>query len=329
MQDAASTEQRALSFRRDEPRSVSNGPDGRIVLSACGGGPGVSGGFAGAVGDALGSAVVGTRPVSGGDINAAFEVALADGRTVFAKTNATSDRAMFPAEARGLAWLAEPRAIRIPRVLAVSSEAGEGPPFLALERIVPGRKKADFDERLGRALAALHRFGAPGFGLDHDNFIGRLPQDNTLAPSWPVFYRERRLEPQLALAVDAGLATPGMRRQFERLFARLEAIVGPPEPPARLHGDLWGGNLLVDEAGDPVLIDPAVYGGHREVDLAMMRLFGGFGPRVFAAYDEAHPLAPGHEDRVPLYQLYFLMVHVNLFGGSYAPQAEAALSAFV
>jgi fructosamine-3-kinase len=283
-----------------------------------------------AVGDALGSTVTSARPVSGGDINLAYELTLADGRVVFAKTNVRADPAMFPAEARGLAWLAEPGVLRVPRVLAVGDAATDGPPFLALEKIASGRRKADFDERLGRGLAALHRAGAPGgFGLDHSNFIGRLPQDNTpLAAAdagWAAFYRDRRLEPQLRAAVDQGLATRRMRAGFVRLFAVLGELVGPPEPPARLHGDLWGGNLLVDDAGEPCLIDPAVYGGHREVDLGMMRLFGGFSERVFDAYHEAWPLAPGHDERVPLYQLYFLMVHVNLFGGSYVPGVESAL----
>jgi fructosamine-3-kinase len=116
-----------------------------------------------------------------------------------------------------------------------------------------------------------------------------------------------------------------MRWGFEQLLPRLEELVGPPEPPARLHGDLWGGNAMVDERGQPCLIDPAVHGGHRELDLGMMRLFGGFSPRVFAAYEEAFPLAPDSEARVPLYQLYFLMVHVNLFGGSYVGSVESAL----
>jgi fructosamine-3-kinase len=279
-----------------------------------------------AIGSALGSAVTKIRAVSGGDVNEAHEVTCADGREVFVKTNRLADPTMFPAEARGLGWLADASALRVPRVLAVS---GEKPAFLVLERIVAARRRPDFDQRLGRGLAALHRHGAPGFGLDHDNFIGRLAQDNASMAGWAAFYRARRIEPQLRLAVDAGLASPALRRGCERLFAVLEDRVGPPEPPARLHGDLWGGNLLVDDAGEPCLIDPAVHGGHREVDLAMMRLFGGFSPRVFAAYDEAAPLAEGHEQRVPLYQLYFLLVHVNMFGGSYLSSAERALGAVV
>ncbi|HEY8923631.1 MAG TPA: fructosamine kinase family protein, partial [Polyangia bacterium] len=127
-------------------------------------------------------------------------------------------------------------------------------------------------------------------------------------------------------ALDAGVAPASLGRQLDRLCARLDTLVGPPEPPARLHGDLWGGNSMVDERGSPSLIDPAVYGGHREVDLAMMRLFGGFGPRVFDAYDESYPLADGHEERVALYQLYPLLVHVNLFGGSYVGAVSSALA---
>jgi fructosamine-3-kinase len=276
---------------------------------------------AAAIERALGARVVSRRPVSGGDINEAHALHLDDGRVVFAKTNRAAPPAMFPAEARGLAWLGQAGALRVPQVLAVD------PAFLILEHLDSGRRRPDFDEALGRGLASLHRFGAPSFGLDHDNFIGRLPQSNQPAPTWAAFYRARRLQPQLQLASDAGLASPRLRRDGARLLEVLDERVGPPEPPARLHGDLWGGNLLVDERGEPCLIDPAVHGGHRELDLAMMRLFGGFGPRVFDAYDEAWPLAPGHEERVPLYQLYFLLVHVNLFGGSYVASAEQALAA--
>jgi fructosamine-3-kinase len=277
---------------------------------------------------ALGARVRGARPLAGGDINDAYEIRLGDGREVFVKSNVSAPNDMFVAEARGLGWLAEAKTLRVPAVLAASG-ANDVTPFLALELIRPAPRASDFDDRLGRGLAALHRHGAAAFGLDHDNYIGRLPQKNTFVVTWPEFYRVRRLGPQLKAAADAGLAPSRVRRDFERLFAQLEDLCGPPEPPARLHGDLWGGNLLTDDRGEPCLIDPAVYGGHREIDLAMMKLFGGFGPRVFEAYKESFPLADGYRERVALYQLYPLMVHVNLFGGGYLAQVEAALSRLV
>jgi fructosamine-3-kinase len=282
----------------------------------------------GAVEAALGRAVATATPLSGGDINDAYRVTLAGGDAVFVKANDHADPAMFPAEARGLAWLEEARALRIPRVLAVSAPDAKEP-FLALELLESRAKVRDFDERLGRGLAALHRHGAPSFGLSYDNFIGRLPQSNRERKSWPDFYREARLSPQLELARKNGRATARLQRGFEALFARLPGLLGDEEPPARVHGDLWGGNLHVDDRGEPCLIDPAPYGGHREMDLAMMRLFGGFAARTFAAYEEAFPLAPGHDERVSVYQLYPLMVHVNLFGGGYGASVERALDAYI
>jgi len=287
------------------------------------------------LGQVLGARVLGSRPLSGGDINQAYAFALDDGRQVFVKTNASAPRTMFPAEARGLAWLADATtALRIPQVVAVSAADGVGPSYLVLELIQPGPPARDFHETLGRGLAALHRAGAPAFGLDHDNFIGRLPQSNQgigtgTVGDWAAFYGARRLEPQLKMAVDAGRASPRMRQGMARLLDQLPALVGPAEPPSRLHGDLWGGNMMCADDGSPCLFDPAVYGGHREVDLAMMRLFGGFGSRVFAAYDEVAPLADGHAERVPLYQLYPLLVHVNLFGGGYVASVESAIARLV
>lgn len=278
---------------------------------------------------ALGAEVRRARSVGGGDINDAWAVELADGRSVFVKSNARADRTMFAREADGLRWLAEPRALRVPEVLGVSSGADGASPWLALELVERGSPSREHDERLGRGLALLHRAGAPSFGLDHDNFIGRLPQSNAPCATWPELYRKRRLEAQLERATGAGLVSARMRRGFDVLFGKLDTLVGPPEPPSRLHGDLWGGNAFADAGGAPVLIDPAVYGGHREVDLAMMRLFGGFSERVFAAYREAWPLADGHEERVPLYQLYPLLVHVNLFGSGYVGAVERALGELV
>jgi fructosamine-3-kinase len=272
------------------------------------------------------SAVARIWPLAGGEIHEAYGAELADGRRVFIKSSERVSPGMFAAEARGLEWLREARVLRIPEVVAVADAGAEEPRFLVLEYLDPGPRAPGFDETLGRGLAAMHRFGAPSFGLDHDNFIGRLEQPNAPGPDWPNFYREQRLEAELRRAADRGRADARLRRDFELLFARLSALVGPAEPPSRLHGDLWGGNLHVDEHGLPCLIDPAVYGGHREVDLAMMRLFGGFGRRVFEAYEEAWPLAPGAEARIPLYQLYPLLVHLNHFGGSYASSIAGALA---
>jgi fructosamine-3-kinase len=231
---------------------------------------------------------------------------------------------MFPCEARGLAWLAEAQALRVPEVLAVSADTDEVS-FLVLELLEPGPRRADFDERLGRGLAALHRAGPIALGLDHDNFIGSLRQSNRGHASWAEFFCTERLGVQLALPNAKRLLPTSVRRSFDRLYERIDEHVGPPEPTARLHGDLWSGNLHTAPDGEPVLIDPAVYGGHREMDLAMMRLFGGVGERAFAAYQECHPLSAGHEERVALWQLYPLLVHVNLFGVAYVEAVTRAV----
>jgi fructosamine-3-kinase len=272
----------------------------------------------------LGREIIGTRDLHGGDIHAAYRVELRGGDVVFVKSSAGAPQGMFTAEARGLDWLRAAGALRIPTVIAIADD-DEGPRFLALEYLEPGHHDATFDEKLGRGLAALHRFGAPAYGFEHDNYIGSLPQSNRVHATWAAFYREERLMPLVRRAIDRRALAGSARAKFDRLFDRLESMVGPAEPPSRLHGDLWGGNLHADDRGRPCLIDPAVYGGHREIDLAMMRLFGGFGPRVFAAYREAWPLANDDEARVPLYQLYPLLVHVNLFGGGYADSALRAL----
>lgn len=275
-----------------------------------------------AISHAVGSAVSDMRAVAGGDINRAFRATLDDGREVFVKHRDGMAGAVYRAEAEGLAWLADTGALRIPEVIAVGDAE---PAFLALEWIERAGPAADHDDRLGRGLAMLHRAGATSFGHPADNWIATLPQPNTPSPTWPDFYAQRRLWPLATRAVDARLLSPETLNALERLTLRLPDLCGSPEPPARLHGDLWGGNAITGPRGEPVLIDPAVYGGHREMDLAMMRLFGGFSSRVFDAYNDAWPLQPGHEDRVKLFQLYPLLVHVLLFGGSYATQFAAAL----
>jgi fructosamine-3-kinase len=281
--------------------------------------------LASAIGTAVGEDVVALHEIAGGDVNRAFRVELADGRQVFVKHRADAAPGMYLSEAHGLAWLAAAGAIRLPAVIAAREEA---PRLLALEWIAPGAPGPAHDEDLGRGLALLHRAGAPSFGLDRDNLIATVPQTNTPAATWAEFWATRRLQPLVQQGIDAGLLAVSSLPRWERLFDRMPELCGAAEPPARLHGDLWGGNAIVDEHGAPVLIDPAVYGGHREVDLAMMRLFGGFSQRVFAAYMEASPLADGHGDRVPLYQLGPLLVHLILFGGSYRAPVERVLTRY-
>jgi fructosamine-3-kinase len=256
--------------------------------------------------------LAGARRVGGGDINAAYEVRLSDGRRAFVKTRAGAGAGEYATEAAGLRWLAASGAVRVPEVI----EATET--HLALEWVAdPGHPRP---EQLGRALAGLHAAGAPAFGALPPGApgpfrIGPLELGAGEAADWPSFYAEQRLAP---LVDRAGLSAGG-RRAIETVCERLADLAGPPEPPARLHGDLWGGNVM-----GSYLIDPAAYGGHREVDLAMLRLFGWPGGRFLAGYQEVAPLAPGHEDRVELYQLLPLLVHAALFGGGYAASAERA-----
>ena len=174
------------------------------------------------------------------------------------------------------------------------------------------------DERFGRDLAALHRAGASTFGGNAHAYIGPLAMPNEPADRWPEFYARQRIAPFMSDIPSE------VRHAIEIVMARVEELAGPPEPPARLHGDLWRGNVLADPSGTPWVIDPAAHGGHRETDLAMLRLFGGFGERCFAAYDEVFPLADGWRERLALHQLHPLLVHCVLFGGAYVEQALAA-----
>ena len=259
--------------------------------------------------------------VGGGDINAAARVETAQAR-YFVKWNDRSHPPMFQAEARGLNLLAAANALRIPRVIAVIDQ----PAALVLEWIDPGSNKSAAAEALGRGLAQQHRSSAEQYGLDHDNTIGSTPQQNTQSRSWIEFYRDRRLGAQRELAQRNGYLTPDRARRLDRVLDHLaqwidEAVV----VPALLHGDLWGGNYLIDAQGDPVLIDPAVYYGDRAAEIAFTELFGGFGPRFYAAYHEAWPLDRGYADRRDLYNLYHLLNHLNLFGEGYGGSVDAIL----
>jgi len=271
--------------------------------------------------------IAGTSPMGGGCVNPSVRIRTTDGSSYFLKWNVRHPE-LFPAEARGLEALAAVAAVRTPYVVAASGGTGQGGAgWLLLEWIAPGEEGPRFGRRLGRGLAELHRPGDGGWGWDRDNYLGPLPQTNRIRATWGEFWRDERLRPQLRGARKAGLR-PGSEEEWERLFSRIEELVAPAEEegPSLLHGDLWHGNVLADRQGRPVLIDPAVYRGHREVDLAMTELFGGFSRDFYRAYEEARPLRPGYrERRRDLYQLYPLLVHVNLFGGGYLDRTARTL----
>ena len=268
----------------------------------------------------LGAPVVATAPVAGGDISTATRMRLNDGTTALMKTHPHAPEGFFEAEVRGLRWLAEVTddgGVAVPDVLAHDHEC------LILRWVEPGKTTVDAAVAFGRALARTHRAGAAGFGAEHDGFIGRLPLPNRAADSWPEFYATRRVLPYLKLARDRGAASEDDAAAVEQLVGRLTTLI-PEEPPARLHGDLWNGNVLWGLDGTCRVIDPAAYGGHREVDLAMLSLFGlPHLQRATDAYEEEHPLADGWRDRVGLHQVFPLLVHACLFGGGYGARAAA------
>lgn len=260
--------------------------------------------------------------VAGGSVNRCFNWPTGSG-AAFVKVAPRLAASMLEAEAAGLAELARAQALRVPRVLACGRAGASA--FLALEWLEAGTATQECEERLGAGLAQLHAVAAPEHGWWRDNTIGSTPQANGGLASWPEFFRERRLRPQLELAVANGFA-PLLEGPGERLLAGVGALLATHAPKASLlHGDLWGGNWLATRDGEPVIFDPAVYYGDRETDLAMTQLFGGFGPRFYRAYAAAAALPPGAELRVDLYNLYHVLNHANLFGESYARRARAMI----
>ncbi|MGH3372821.1 MAG: fructosamine kinase family protein [Nocardioidaceae bacterium] len=267
----------------------------------------------------LGSAVVATTPVAGGDICTSTRLRLSDGSSALVKTRPNAPEDFFTTEARGLRWLAEAPGADVPEVLAAE------PDCLILSWVENGRPGTDSAERLGRALAVTHRTGADGFGADRDGYIGTLPLPNRTAATWPEFFATRRILPYLKLARDRSAISATDADAVEAVVHRITELSGPAEPPARLHGDLWAGNVVWGQDGRAWLVDPAAYGGHRETDLAMLALFGlPQLQRVLDSYQEEEPLADGWEERVPLHQLFPLLVHACLFGGGYGARAADA-----
>jgi fructosamine-3-kinase len=250
------------------------------------------------------------------------EVTLGDGRTVMVKR--VEEPGAVRAEAAGLRWLAAAGTVRTPAV------HGHDRRWLVTDRIPAGRPSAGAAVRFGRDLAALHAagaaaFGAPPPGGPEEAYIGRAPMRNAPGGDWPGWYAEHRVLPYLRRAVDDGLLSRAEAGVVEGVLDRLPDLAGPAEPPARLHGDLWNGNVLWGTDGQARLIDPAAHGGHRETDLAMLHLFGcPHLDRVLEGYQQAAPLADGWADRIALHQLFPLLVHTVLFGGGYAEQAVAA-----
>lgn len=261
----------------------------------------------------------------GGSINTAAIIRTAQG-TFFAKWNSVDGRCgMFGAEEHGLKLLADAGEIRIPKPLGSTEDSSRC--YLLMEYLESGDFGFDFWEVFGTRLARLHRHTQPQFGLDRHNFIGSLPQMNPLTGDWATFFAESRLEPQLKRAVDSGKADAQLVKKFENLYTKLGEIF-PQEAPALLHGDLWGGNFMCTIDEEPAVYDPAVYYGHREMDLAMTRLFGGFDSSFYEAYHEEFPLEQGFEKRMDICNLYPLLVHVNLFPGSYIQSVKHIVSRF-
>lgn len=281
-----------------------------------------------AVANDLGVEVRSASRLGGGDVAESFRVELDDGRTVFAKTHRDPPPGFFTTEATGLRWLRQPGVLPVPEVLAASDGDDGSPPRLVLEWIdQPGRASPDDEAGFGRALARLHRAGSPCFGRRDRRTTGSLGLPNDPCDTWVEFYGRRRLAVLLQVAHDRRALPTSALSKLHRTIERLGELGGPIEPPARLHGDLWAGNRLVDRTGRSWLIDPACHGGHREYDLAMMRLFGGFGAECFDSYAAEWPLADGWQARVPLHQLAPLVVHAIKFGGGYVAATERALDA--
>ncbi|QBX55629.1 fructosamine kinase [Nocardioides seonyuensis] len=265
----------------------------------------------------LGAAVVATAPVAGGDIATATKLRLSTGQTALMKTLTQAPAGFFEAEAAGLRWLAEVNGgVPVPALLAADSEC------VILAWVEQTAKTpVEAAAAFGQQLATTHAAGADGWGLADDGFIGRLPLPNRACDSWPEFYAVRRVLPYLKLARDREAITPEDAAAVEAVVGRLTRLL-PDESPARLHGDLWNGNCLWGQDGQVHVIDPAAYGGHREVDIAMLHLFGlPHLPRVMQAYNDATPLADGWEDRLGIHQLFPLLVHACMFGGGYGARA--------
>jgi fructosamine-3-kinase len=272
--------------------------------------------------------IISQKPVSGGCINDAETVTTQSGRTFFIKTNCNSLKDMFIREANGLRELAKANIIRVPKVLYADED------FLIIENILPQNRNKLFWEIFGRNFARLHNFKSNRYGFYEDNYIGSTPQLNIVSRTesldWTEFYFNKRLLYQYNLAEKNGYAGEELQRAFSQLENKIYLVLKDSNAiPSLLHGDLWSGNYITDETGNACLIDPAVYYGHREADLAMTKLFGGFDNRFYSAYNEEYPLDNGYEYRENIYKLYHVLNHLNLFGTAYYQQALSLIKYYL
>lgn len=263
--------------------------------------------------------------LGGGSINRAYKVNTNRG-VYFVKTNSKQRfPLMFEKEAMGLEILANANCIGIPKVICYGDIEEDS--FLILEYINSASQSGNFWDDFAKNLACLHKNSNPRFGLDHDNYIGSLAQHNDFKDTWPEFFMEQRLEKQLKMACDSASINKSIIPFFERFYKRIDEIF-PQEKPSLIHGDLWSGNYMVGADSNAVIIDPAVYYGHREMDLGMSLLFGGFSNQFYESYDNYFPLEKGWEQRMEYCNLYPLLVHVNLFGGGYTSSVKSIISKF-
>jgi fructosamine-3-kinase len=273
--------------------------------------------------------IASSRSIGGGCINQTLALTLSNGDTVFLKHNDHPPDGMFEKEARGLNLMRKVKeGPRIPKVIALPEDPN--PQFLIIEYIEEGNPDSGYYKRFGQALAAMHRTTQDHYGLDHDNFIGSTVQKNTPETDGLVFFRDHRLGFQQKLARNRGLLSMTTDKKIDRLRDQLDQHLDlSGEQPALVHGDLWSGNTFADNAGRSCLVDPAVHFGLRETDLAMTELFGRLPQSFYDAYREAFPQNPGYEERKQLYNLYHLLNHLNLFGGSYLASVESTVNHFV
>lgn len=264
--------------------------------------------------------------VGGGSINDAYQLKTNKGNYFLKVNDANAYPNMFEREQGGLQLLSQPKVIRVPEVIQTGVIGKSS--FLLMEFIEEGRKGADFWETFANQLADLHRNSNDYFGLDQNNYMGSLPQDNSQSKSWGEFFVTRRIEPTVKMSRDLNRLSEEMVRKFDRFYATLEDFF-PKEKPSLIHGDLWSGNYMADKEGNPVIYDPAVYYGHREMDIAMTQLFGGCSAEFYEHYNEVFPMEKGWEERMDVANLYPLLVHVVLFGGGYARQVESILRRFI